>query len=222
MGCRTRVIGNHYDPENEVVNGRGNLSFTSINLPRLGLRPEATLGVSTIYWIKRWIWLWINCCIALKFSVAKKHTTIHSLWDKAYRFVGKPQTRGQRGGSFEKRYAKHRIYRLGGDTEGTHWQTPPGSQESQKLGLEIIAHMRQRMEDESDRTGLNFSLLATPAEGLSGRFVKIDGCAMAIFQASPMGITTPTASMFQYIIPFEAAEDFLGGSLSCLDQCRPY
>ncbi len=48
------------------------------------------------------------------------------------------------------------------------------SEESQKLGLEIISHMRQRMDDESEKTGLNFSLLATPAEGLSGRFVRID------------------------------------------------
>ncbi|NMB95094.1 MAG: anaerobic ribonucleoside triphosphate reductase, partial [Clostridiaceae bacterium] len=38
MGCRTRVIGNVYDPEREIVYGRGNLSFTSINLPRLAIK----------------------------------------------------------------------------------------------------------------------------------------------------------------------------------------
>ena len=48
------------------------------------------------------------------------------------------------------------------------------SEASQKLGLEIIGHMRARMDEESKRRGLNFTLLATPAEGLSGRFVKID------------------------------------------------
>ena len=48
------------------------------------------------------------------------------------------------------------------------------SPESQKLGLEIIGHMRQRTDEESAKTGLNFTLLATPAEGLSGRFVRID------------------------------------------------
>jgi ribonucleoside-triphosphate reductase len=48
------------------------------------------------------------------------------------------------------------------------------SQEAQKLGLEIIKHMRDRMDEESKKRGLNFSLLATPAEGLSGRFTKID------------------------------------------------
>lgn len=48
------------------------------------------------------------------------------------------------------------------------------SPESQKLGLEIIGHMRQRMDEKSEETGMNFTLLATPAEGLSGRFVRID------------------------------------------------
>src|SRR5699024_3715393 len=48
------------------------------------------------------------------------------------------------------------------------------SERSQRLGLEIIARMRARMDEECQKTGLNFSLLATPAEGLSGRFVAID------------------------------------------------
>ena len=48
------------------------------------------------------------------------------------------------------------------------------SEESQRLGLEIVGHMRKLMDDESEKTGLNFTLLATPAEGLSGRFVRID------------------------------------------------
>lgn len=48
------------------------------------------------------------------------------------------------------------------------------SDKAQNLGLDIVSHMRQRMDDESEKTGMNFTLLATPAEGLSGRFVKID------------------------------------------------
>ena len=40
MGCRTRVISNHYDPSRQIVNGRGNLSFTSINLPRIAIRAK--------------------------------------------------------------------------------------------------------------------------------------------------------------------------------------
>ena len=48
------------------------------------------------------------------------------------------------------------------------------SERARVLGLEIIGHMRARMDEESKKRNLNFSLLATPAEGLSGRFVKID------------------------------------------------
>ena len=48
------------------------------------------------------------------------------------------------------------------------------SEDAQKLGLEIIGHMRKRMDEASQKYQLNFSVIATPAEGLSGRFVKID------------------------------------------------
>ena len=48
------------------------------------------------------------------------------------------------------------------------------SKEAQNLGLEIIGHMRKRMDDATKKYGMNFSLIATPAEGLSGRFVKMD------------------------------------------------
>ena len=48
------------------------------------------------------------------------------------------------------------------------------SDEAQNLGLEIVSHMRERVDKAGEKYGLNFSLIATPAEGLSGRFVKID------------------------------------------------
>ena len=48
------------------------------------------------------------------------------------------------------------------------------SAQAQKLGLEIIGRMRKRMDEESERTKMNYTLLATPAEGLSGRFVRMD------------------------------------------------
>jgi len=48
------------------------------------------------------------------------------------------------------------------------------SESAQQLGLKIIGHMREFCDKESKRLGLNFSLLATPAEGLSGRFVRMD------------------------------------------------
>ena len=48
------------------------------------------------------------------------------------------------------------------------------SAEAQKLGLEIIGHMRKKLDEAAQKYKLNFSLLATPAEGLAGRFVEID------------------------------------------------
>ena len=48
------------------------------------------------------------------------------------------------------------------------------SEEAQQLGLEIIRHMREKLDEYTERYHLNFSLIATPAEGLSGRFVQID------------------------------------------------
>ena len=48
------------------------------------------------------------------------------------------------------------------------------SDEAQKLGLKIIRHLRKRMDDECVKTGLNWSAFATPAEGLSSRFTKLD------------------------------------------------
>ncbi|GAE76983.1 ribonucleotide reductase [Cutibacterium acnes JCM 18918] len=48
------------------------------------------------------------------------------------------------------------------------------SEEAQQLGLRIVGHLQERMDEAAERTGLNFSALATPAEGLSGRFVRMD------------------------------------------------
>ena len=56
------------------------------------------------------------------------------------------------------------------------------SAEAQQLGLKIVSHMRERMDREAEVTHLNFSLLATPAEGLSGRFVKLDAKKYGIIE----------------------------------------
>jgi ribonucleoside-triphosphate reductase len=56
------------------------------------------------------------------------------------------------------------------------------SERARKLGLEIITRMRKRVDEECEKTHLNFSLLATPAEGLSGRFVKMDAERFGIIE----------------------------------------
>lgn len=175
MGCRTRVMGNVYDPTHEVTCGRGNLSFTSINLPRLAIEAKgdinkfykslddmidlvirqllhrfkiqcAKIGKNYPFLMRQNIWLDSdNIGEYDTVSEVLRHGTL------TVGFIGLAET----------------LKALIGKHHGE-------SAEAQKLGLAIIGHMRKRMDDEAQKTKLNFSLIATPAEGLSGRFVKID------------------------------------------------
>lgn len=175
MGCRTRVMGNVYDPTREVTCGRGNLSFTSINLPRLAIEAKgdinkfykslddmidlvirqllhrfkiqcAKIGKNYPFLMGQNIWLDSdNIGEYDTVSEVLRHGTL------TVGFIGLAET------------LKALIDKHHGE-----------SAEAQKLGLAIIGHMRKRMDYEAQKTKLNFSLIATPAEGLSGRFVKID------------------------------------------------
>ena len=175
MGCRTRVMGNVYDKNREVTCGRGNLSFTSINLPRLGI--EAKHDVKKFYkMLDDRIDLVIRQLLhRFKIQCSKKVYNYPFLMGQG---VWLDSDKLQPTDSVAE-VLKHGTLSVGfiGLAEtlvaltGKHHGE---SEESQKLGLEIIGHMRKRMDDESAKTGLNFTLLATPAEGLSGLFVKID------------------------------------------------
>ncbi len=175
MGCRTRVIGNNYDKSREIVTGRGNLSFTTINLPRLGI--ESNKDVDLFY--KK-----LDKMMDLVFDQLLKRFEIQSNKKvKNYPFLmgqgvwidSEKLSENDKVGEI----LKHGTLSVGfiGLAEclisliGVHHGE---SEEAQKLGLEIISHMRKRVDDKSKETGLNFSLLATPAEGLSGRFIAID------------------------------------------------
>ena len=175
MGCRTRVIGNVHDPDREIVTGRGNLSFTSINLPRLGI--EAHGDIAKFYRdLDAMIDLVINQLLERFKIQCRKHVRNYpflmgeGVWIDSEKLDANDSV---------AEVLKHGTLSMGfiGLAEclkaltGKHHGE---SEESQKLGLEIITHMRQRMDEESEKTKLNFSLLATPAEGLSGRFVRID------------------------------------------------
>ena len=175
MGCRTRVMGNVYDPTREVTCGRGNLSFTSINLPRLAI--EAKGDIDKFYKsLDEMIDLVIRQLLhRFKIQCAKIGKNYpflmgQNIWLDSDK-VGEYDSIGE--------VLKHGTLTVGfiGLAEtlkaliGKHHGE---SAEAQKLGLAIIGHMRKRMDDEAQKTKLNFSLIATPAEGLSGRFVKID------------------------------------------------
>ena len=175
MGCRTRVMGNHYDPTKEVTCGRGNLSFTSINLPRLGILAKGNMDKFYKLLDKRLA----LCCRQLlhRFGIQSRTTVKNypflmgqGIWIDSDKLnindeVGEVLKHGTLSVGFIG--LAETLVALTGKHHGE-------SEESRKLGLEIIGHMRKYMDDESEKTGLNFTLLATPAEGLSGRFVRID------------------------------------------------
>lgn len=175
MGCRTRVMGNHYDPQNETTCGRGNLSFTSINLPRIAL--ESYRNLDTFYKIlDERVSLVVNQLLhRFKIQAAKRGRNYPFLMGQGVWIDSESLGRDDQ----VEDVLKHGTLSVGfiGLAEtlkaltGMHHGE---SAESQALGLQIISHMRRLMDAESDRTGLNFTLLATPAEGLSGRFVAID------------------------------------------------
>lgn len=175
MGCRTRVIGNVYDKDRQVTCGRGNLSFTSINLPRLGI--ESAGDVETFFTLldDRIDLVFRQLMHRFKIQSAKKVRNYPFLMGQGIwldsQNLGTEDTIGE--------VLKHGTLTIGfiGLAEalkalvGKHHGE---DEKAQELGLKIINHLRRRADEESDKTGLNFSLIATPAEGLSGRFVAID------------------------------------------------
>ncbi len=181
MGCRTRVVANVYDPTNEIVTGRGNLSFTSINLPRIALQlmNVKDLDEKLTKFYERLDYL-VDLCVGQlleRFAIQQ---------DKyVYNFpflMGQGIWLGSDKLKFNDKISeviKHGTLTVGfiGLAEtlkaliGVHHGE---SDEAQKLGLEIIGFMRQKLDRYSKKYRLNFSLIATPAEGLSGRFVKLD------------------------------------------------
>jgi ribonucleoside-triphosphate reductase len=175
MGCRTRVMGNVHDRERETTCGRGNLSFTSINLPRIGI--EAKRDVDRFYQLldERMELAIRQLLHRFKIQCSKKVYNYpflmgQGVWIDSEKLGAEDSVAD---------VLKHGTLSIGfiGLAEclkvlvGQHHGE---SSESQRIGLKIISHMRGRMDAEAKKTGLNFTLLATPAEGLSGRFVKID------------------------------------------------
>lgn len=175
MGCRTRVIGNTYDPTREIVTGRGNLSFTSINLPRLAIKADHNVG-QFFDMLENMMDLAIEQ-LKHRFEIQCQKRVRNfpflmgqGIWIDSDK-LSPDDTIGE--------ILKHGTLSVGfiGLAEclkaliGSHHGE---NEDARDLGIEIITAMRNRIDEESKRTGLNFSLLATPAEGLSGRFVRMD------------------------------------------------
>lgn len=175
MGCRTRVVGNYYDKDREITYGRGNLSFTSINLPRIAINANGNVD-----WFFDELDRKIDLVVAQLLSRYKVQAakTVKNypflmgqgIWIDSDKLkpddkVGEVLKHGTLTAGFIG--LAECLKALTGKHHGE-------SQKSQNLGLEIVAHMRKRMDEATRKYGMNFSLIATPAEGLSGRFVNID------------------------------------------------
>lgn len=175
MGCRTRVIANVHDPDKAITYGRGNLSFTSINLPRIAIKAKGDI---------QWFYDELDKKMDLVIEQLTERFEIQAK-KKARNF---PFLMGQGVWLDSEKLGpddevgevlKHGTLTMGfiglAETlkmlKGVHHGE---SEEAQNLGLDIVSFMREKMDRQAEKTKLNFSLIATPAEGLSGRFVKID------------------------------------------------
>lgn len=175
MGCRTRVIGNVADPDRQVVTGRGNLSFTSVNLPRLGLTSGRNRGEFFKRLDERIDLVIRQLLDRLEIQSRKKVKNFpflmgQGVWMDSEKLGWNDEVREVlRHGSLSVGFIglAECLKALTGKHHGE-------SEASQALGLEIVGHMRSRMDEAARKYGLNFTLLATPAEGLSGRFVRMD------------------------------------------------
>ncbi len=181
MGCRTRVIANVYDPTKEIVTGRGNLSFTSINLPRIALKLMSVVDekerIKKFYENLDYL---IDLCanqLLERFEI-QQNKYVYNFPFLMGQKIWLDSNKLSRDDKVSE-VIKHGTLTIGfiGLAEtlkaliGEHHGE---SERAQKLGLEIIGHMREKIDRYSKKYRLNFSLIATPAEGLSGRFVKMD------------------------------------------------
>ena len=175
MGCRTRVMSNIHDSSKEIVSGRGNLSFTSVNLPRLAILANKNIDFF-FEQLDRTVDTVIEQLLA-RYQIQGDKTVKNypflmgqGIWLDSDKLNPNEKL---------KEVLKHGTLTCGfiGLAEclksliGKHHGE---SDEAQSLGLEIIGFMRKKMNVASEEYQLNFSLIATPAEGLSGRFVNID------------------------------------------------
>ena len=184
MGCRTRVFENRYGEKTSV--GRGNLSFTTVNIVRLALevmkieskeqriaeffhKLDKVLDITAQQLDERFQFQ--------KTALVKQFPLVMSvLWNHADELkpedsIEKVINQGTLGIGFIG--LAETLIALTGKHHGE-------SEEAQELGLKIVEHMRDRVLEYCTTYGHNYSVLATPAEGLSGKFTKVDRKAFGV------------------------------------------
>jgi len=175
MGYRTRVISNIHDPNREIPFQRGNLSSTSVNLPRLAIEAHGDLGAFYTGLDRM-----LDLCVAQlleRFEIQGRRLARNfpflmgqGIWlDSEYLKPDDEVREALKHGTLSIGFVglAEALVALVGKHHGER-------AESQALGLEIISHMRARTDAESETRKLNFTLLGTPAAGPACRFAELD------------------------------------------------
>ena len=183
MGCRTRVMADVTDPDNQTTGGRGNLSFTSLNLVRIGIKHGIALKEREKPDMKGFYKELSDVMDLIRDQLLERFEIQCSKHPYNFPFLIEQGvwTNGEKLGPNDRmrKILKHGTLTTGfiGLAEtlkaliGKHHGE---SEEAQQLGLEIVKFMRKKCDEYCKEYNLNFTLIATPAEGLSGRFVNID------------------------------------------------
>ena len=178
MGCRTRVFENRFGEKTSI--GRGNLSFTTLNIVKLAIE---VMGIHDRN--KRIAAFFSKLDNILDIAASQLHERFEfqkTALKKQFPLLMSVLWNG--GEKLDKDETIESVINQG--TLGIGFiglaeclialigQHHGESEEAQELGLRIVGHMRSRVNEFCESYGHNYSVLATPAEGLSGRFTRID------------------------------------------------
>lgn len=186
MGCRTRVFENRFGEKTSI--GRGNLSFTTINIVRIAIecmsfveqeerishfltRLDEIMDITAYQLNERFEFQ--KTALAKQFPLLMSSLWVGSENLKPEDTIESVINQGTLGIGFIG--LAECLVALTGKHHGE-------SEEAQELGLSIITHMRNRINLYCDKYKHNYSLLATPAEGLSGKFTKKDRKSFGIIE----------------------------------------
>ena len=179
--CRTRTISNIHDPSKEQVTGRGNLFFTTINLPYLALevKQEAKDGDDIVSLFFNKLEERLNDVVNLSMDrfnlIAKRKAKNYPFLMGQHLYVGSDDLHPDdsigeviKHGSMTAGFIglAETLVVLTGKHHGE-------SAEAQALGLKIVKYMNDFMTEVSEKTKLNFGVMGSPAEGCSGRLLRL-------------------------------------------------
>lgn len=184
MGCRTRVIANRFG--NETTDGRGNIAFTSINLPRIAIKVKKDVTSMAAFWHE------LDSALQLcEKQLMHRWNIISKLYVKDVPFVfGEGLYMGSEnlkpddtiGEALKNGTLSIGFVGLAETLVCLTGYNHAEDEKSQRIGLEIVTRMRKFCDEASERNNMNFSLIGTPAETLAGRFLGLDRKQFGVIQ----------------------------------------